>query len=206
MLFNILALISLLIILMMLRRLVEVVPSLIACLFRWKESINLETSVQLSISRNFLALTMFIPFCLVIWRFELYRPAFLNEFTDDSSLGITIGVFSAFALLRKALEFVFRPKKSGGKTFGTACRSSRTFLSVLTIILMAMGGVMTFVDATPASITSAMLWVSAYIYLMFILRKFQILISSASFFAAFLYLCALEIVPTGAIIASAIIF
>jgi hypothetical protein len=32
------------------------------------------------------------------------------------------------------------------------------------------------------------------------------LISSASFFAAFLYLCALEFIPTGAIIASAIVF
>jgi hypothetical protein len=60
---------------------------------------------------------------------------------------------------------------------------------------------------TPADVVkSAMLWISACIYLIFILRKTQILISSASFFAAFLYLCALELIPTGALAASAIIF
>ena len=62
MLFNILALISLLIILMMLRKLVGVFPSLVACLVRAKESINLEASAQLSRDRNFIATALVIPF------------------------------------------------------------------------------------------------------------------------------------------------
>ena len=206
MLFNILALISLLIILMMLRMLVEVFPSLMACLIRWKESVNLEASVQLRRARNLLAFSMFIPFCLAVWRFGLYQPDFMNGHTEAAGLGMTIGITLTAVLLRKALEFILRPKKSNSKTYKTACSASRTFFSILTLILLAMGGILTFIGTAEGSISSAMLWVSAVIYLIFILRKFQILISSASFFAAFLYLCALEFIPTGAIIASAIVF
>ena len=113
MLFNVLVLISLLIILMMLRKLVEVFPSLMACLIRGKESINLEASVQLSRNRDFLALAMFIPMCLTIWKFSLYRPAFIYGFSEAAAIGTTIGILIAFVLLRKTLEFLFRPKKSG---------------------------------------------------------------------------------------------
>jgi hypothetical protein len=206
MLFNILALISLLIVLMMLRMLVEVFPSLMACLIRSKESINLEASVQLSRARDFLALSMFIPFCLIVWRFNLYSPAFLESFNDTTGIGVTIGLFLAYVLSRKALEYIFRPKKSNGKLYNIACKASRTFFGLLTLTLLAMGGIMTFAETAAETTTSAMLWVSAAIYLIFLLRKFQILMSSASFFAAFLYLCALEFIPTGAIIASAIVF
>ena len=206
MLFNILALISLLIILMMLRMLVEVFPSLMACIIRSKESINLEASVQLGRARNILALSLFIPFCLTVWRFNLYSPAFMEGYTEAGGLGMTIGIILTYTLLRKALEFMLRPKKNNDKTYRTACKAARTFFSILTLTLLAMGGVMTFAGTPAESITSAMLWVSAAIYLIFILRKVQILMSSSSFFAAFLYLCALEIIPTGAIIASAIVF
>jgi hypothetical protein len=206
MLFNILALISLLIILMMLRRLVEVFPSLMACLFRGKESVNLEASMQLSWNRNLLALSMIIPFCLVVSRFSLYRPAFMNGLSEEAVIGETAGILITYIMIRKVLEFIIRPKKSGEKTYQTASRVSRTFFSLLTLTLLAMGGIMTFVDTPADSIRSAMLWVSAAIYLIFILRKAQILMYSCSFFTAFLYLCALEIIPTGAIIASAIVF
>ena len=206
MLFNILAIISLVIVLMTLRRLVGVFPSLMACLIRWKESVNLEDSVQLSIDRNILALALFIPFCLTAWRFDLYVPAFADGLDETAGLGVIIGIVLLFASVRKTLEFFLRPKKNNGKAYQAACRASRTFFSLLTLALLAMGSVMTFVDVPAETITSAMLWVSAAIYLIFIIRKTQILMSSASFFAAFLYLCALEIIPTGAIIASAIVF
>ena len=206
MLFNSLALVSTLIILIALRRLVGVIPSLIACLFRGKESINLEASVQLSRDRNLVALTMVLPFCLTIWKFGLYAPAFMQDFNENISLLGTIGIFMCFTLVRKALEYILRPKRVSRSTYHTACISSRTFFCILTFILMAVGGTASFIGTPECDIRTAMLWVSASIYLIFALRKFQILASSSSFFAAFLYLCALEIIPTGALVASAIIF
>ena len=206
MLFNILVLISFFIVMSMLRKLVGVFPSLMACLIRSKESINLEASAQLSRYRNFIAFSMVLPFCLIVWDEKLYTPAFMEGFNENFRFCTIFGIFMAYILVRKALEYMLRPRQVNSKTYMTACKAGRTFFSILTLTLLVMAGVMSFIDTPTEVVTDAMLWVSASIYLIYILRKTQILISSASFFAAFLYLCALEIIPTGALVASAIIF
>ena len=206
MLFNILALISFFICLLLLRTFVEVFPSLMACLVRWKESVNLDASVMLSRDRDIMAIAMIMPFCLTAGRFSLYSPLWMGQFGADGRLGITIGIVTAYILLRKGLEHVFRSKKMNPKTYRTACKSSHTFFIILTLVAMAMGGTLSFLKVDPMGIRNAMLWVSAITYALFLLRKTQIFISSCSFFSGFLYLCALEILPTGALVASALIF
>ena len=206
MLFNTLVLISFLICLLLLRRFVGIFPSLIACLVRWKESVNLDASVQLSRDRDIMSLAMIMPFCLTAGRFSLYSPSWFREFGADGRLGLTIGIVIGYILLRKGLEHILRPKKMNKKTYATACKSSHTFFIILTLVLMVMGGIMSFVNTSPMEIKNAMLWVSAATYAFFLLRKTQIFISSCSFFSGFLYLCALEILPTGALVASALIF
>ena len=64
MLFKILALFSTILIIALLKRLVNIFPSLAACMVRWKESLNLEASVKHSLDRDMLAAAMIIPFCL----------------------------------------------------------------------------------------------------------------------------------------------
>ena len=206
MLFNILVLISFFICILPLRRFVGIFPSLMACMVRWKESVNLNASVQLSRDRDVMAMAMAMPFCLTAARFSLYSPSWIAEYGADGRLCITIGIIIGYILLRKGLEHIFRPKKRNPKTYMTACKSSHTFFIILTLLLMAIGGIMSFANASAISIKNAMLWVSAAIYVIFLLRKTQIFTSSCSFFTAFLYLCALEILPTGALVASALIF
>ena len=206
MLFNTLALISFFIVMSMLRKLVGVFPSLMACLIRSKESINLEASAQLSRYRNFIAFSMVLPFCLIVCEEKLYTPAFMEGFNENFRFCAIFGIFLVYVLIRKALEHMLRPRNMNSKIYMTACKAGRTFFSILTLILLAMAGITSFIDTPAEVVTNAMLWISACIYLIYILRKTQILISSASFFAAFLYLCALEIIPTGALVASAIIF
>lgn len=206
MLADVLALISFFIILFLLESLVEIFPSLVACMVRWKESVNLDASVQLGRSRDIIALAMILPFCLVVSKYNLYSMSWMDGIHINGRTGIVIGIFVLYILLRKFMEHVNRPKKMNGKTYRTACKASHTFFSILTLILLCMAGVMSFIDTNAEVIKSAMLWVSATIYLLYIIRKYQIFISSCSFFSGFLYLCALEFIPTGAMVASAIIF
>ena len=206
MLFNTLVLISFFICLLLLRLFVGIFPSLIACLVRWKESVNLDASVQLSRDRDIMSLAMVMPFCLTAGRFHLYTPSWFGQLNGDGKLGLTIGIIIGYILLRKGLEHIFRPKKMNPKTYATGCKASHTFFIILTLLLMTMGSIMSFLDMSPVEIKNAMLWVSAATYALFLLRKTQIFASSCSFFSGFLYLCALEILPTGALVASALIF
>jgi hypothetical protein len=205
MLLNTLALISLIIIIILLKRLVNIYPSLLACMMRWKENVNLEMSVKLSRDRNILAVALVIPFCITAFRFGLYSPSFLEGFNETVGLAITIGVFVAYILLRWILTAICRSKKSRKSAYSTSVAASRTFFIILTLLLMAIGGIMSFIGVDSKTIKDAMIWISGAIYLLFLLRRIQIFASSYNFFTVFLYLCALEIIPTGVLVTSAMI-
>ena len=205
MLFDILALISVLSVIILLKRLLNIFPSLLACIVRWKESINLEASVKHSLDRNMIAIAMIIPFCLVVYRFGLYTPKFMTQLDEAYRLPVTIGVILTYIGLRYIMGHMFRSRKMNPKTQKAAVSSAFTFFTILTLLLIGTGSIMNFMKIAPEVIRSAMLWVSAATYFIFIIRKTQIFASSCSIFAAFLYLCAPEIFPTGALVASALI-
>lgn len=206
MLFDALAILSLIVVLLLLKRLVNVCPSMVACLWRGKECFNLESSVKLALDRDMVALAMIVPFCLLAYRFHLYSPAFLDKFSGNALLGMYFAVFAAYLLIRMVASYLFRPQRLPSKTGTAAAKASFTFFIILTLLLLAVGGVMDVLDVEDSVIRTAMLWISGAIYLLFLLRKTQIFASSCSVFAAFLYLCALEMIPTGILIVSAIVF
>lgn len=206
MLADILALLSIIVVVLLLKRFVNIFPSLMACTIRWKESINLEASVKHSLDRDMLAAAMILPFCLVADGFRLYSPRFMDGLGNNAHLASVIGIFAAYCIIRMLISKMFHPQKMNPKIWKTAGRSSFTFFIILTLVLLAMGGIMRFAGIDPLFTRNAMLCVSAFIYALFLLRKFQIFIFGGSFFTGFLYLCALEIIPTGVLVASAVFF
>lgn len=206
MLFDTLALLSFFICMLLMKRLVNVFPSLVACLWRGKECFNLESSVKLARDRNIIALALIVPFCLVAFRYRLYEPTFIRNFAYDALMGIYFGIFFLYLLLRSVVSVLLHPKSIPQKTYSVSVKASFTFFAVLTLILLAIAGVSDVFDVKEQLAGTAMLWVSVVIYILFLIRKFQIFVSSCSVFAAFLYLCALEIIPTGILVVSAMIF
>ena len=205
MLLNILTIISVLTAMLLLNSIVSIFPSLAACMTRAKECFNLEASVKLSRDRDLLAWAMILPFCLVTYRFNLFGTGFMDGINEDVRLASIVGLFSLYILFRDAAFRLFRPQRISKRAYMTAGNAAHTFFIILTLILLATGGVMAVTGADEHVIKTAMLWISAGIYLLFILRKLEIFISSCSVFTAFLYLCALEIIPTGTLVISAII-
>ena len=206
MLVNVLALLSLLAMMLILRHFVEIFPSLLASLIRWKEIVNFENITTWARYRNWTAMILFLPFCIIVQEFGLYRPHFMADFNETFSLLTIIGIFLAYLLMRYAMLRLFKGKKMPAKTWQTANRSVYNFFILLTLLLLAEGSVATFFGANPLSIKKMLLWSSVAIYLIAMLRKVQILSANCHFLSAILYLCALEILPTGALVASAIIF
>ena len=206
MLFDLLALFAFLVVLLLLRRLLNIFPSLLACLIRGKESLNLEASVKLSRDRDALALAMIVPFCLVAYRYGLYSPGFLDGFSGNALIGIYFGVFAVYVLLRLLMSWLFRPQRIQRKVYSAAVKASSSFFIIGTLLLLATGGLLDLFNVPETDVRSAMLWVSALIYAVFLLRKTQIFSTTCSVFVAFLYLCALEMIPTGILVVSAIIF
>ena len=206
MLFNLLVLSAFAVVLLLLRRMVNILPSLLACLIRGKENLNLEASVKLSRDRNLMAMAMALPFCLTAFHYRLYNPGWLEGMPENSVLGVYFAVFITYGLLRLVVKSLFRPQKMPKNIYNTAYKAAFNFFIIGTILLLAVAAVSSVLDLPETDARSAMLWVSALIYTLFLLRKTQIFSTSCSVFAGFLYLCALEIIPTGILLVSAVIF
>ena len=204
--FNALALISVIVVMIFLKTIVEILPSVLACLIRWKENINIEASVRLSRDRDFSAIAMLIPFCLTIFRFRIYNPDFISNLPDSPRLWAIIGIFSAYLLIRKAATLMVHPRRMPQKTLSATEKSANTYFILLTLILLLVDSTCSFFDATQNAIRLTSLWLSSLIYGLYLIRKLQIFASSCSLFTAFLYLCALEILPTGILVISDVIF
>ena len=204
--FDALALISIIFTMFLLKTIVEILPSVVACLIRWKENINIESSVRLSRDRDFSAIAMLLPFCLLAFRFRVYNPSFIANLPDSSRLWAVIGVFAAYLIARKTTSMLVHPRRVPQKTLAAAEKSANTFFIFLTLILLLVGSVCSFFDASLNAIRVTSVWLSALIYGVYLARKLQIFASSCSIFTAFLYLCALEILPTGILVVSDIIF
>ena len=61
-----------------LKSLLKITPSLLDCATRWKGNLDLEDSIQLCRSRNWIAAILFVPFCLLVYYNGLYSPEFLQ--------------------------------------------------------------------------------------------------------------------------------
>ena len=201
-----LAIISILIMITLLRKLVGVFPSIMACLFRWKESVNIEASAKLSRDRNVIAAAMILPFCLICSEYRLFSPAATEAIGRNGNIGITVAIMTAYILSRLLAEKLFRPHKMNLKVYATGNKAAYSFFIMLTLSLLAIGGIADIAHIPTDNAKYAMLWVSAIIYSIFVIRKTQIFTSSCSVFTAILYLCALEFIPTGTLVVSALIF
>lgn len=203
---NILALFSLAAILPLLRRLVELTPPLIGCMVRGKENINLENSISLARSRDLIALTMILPFCLTIHRFSIYSPDFIDKMAESWRLPAVIGVFFSYILLRRIAITAVRPKRKIERIYAPAIKSVYNFFIITTLAVLTEGSLLNFMGIRTEIIQNVIIWTLLTVYLLFLIRKLQIFASSCSIITAFLYLCALELFPTGAVVASALIF
>jgi hypothetical protein len=206
MLFNILALISLLFVIIILKRFASILPVVTSCVFRWKENINIDTSLRLRTERDLTAASMLLPFCLLSAKLKLYSPDFVTGMSENAVLGITSGVFIGYILMRAALIAAIRPKRMPSGIYHAATSTEHTFFILLTCSLLITVGITSLLDASSEVTRHAMFWISGAIYMIFLIRKMQIFTSCCNLFVSFLYLCALEILPTGVLIASAVIF
>ena len=204
--FNALALISVIAIMMLLKTIVGIFPSILASIIRWKENINIESSVRLSRDRDLSSFAMAVPFCLLVYRFRIYNPGFIANLPDTARLWAILGVFAGYILFRKGAVMLARPHRIPQKTYQAGEKSANTFFIFLTLTLLLVASAATFFGAQPEAVRAACIWLSALIYGLYLIRKVQIFMSSCSLFAAFLYLCALEILPTGILVVSDIIF
>ena len=204
MLMGILVTVFVILALLEIRNFLHVFPFLWDSVFRARGSVALENNVRVARERNQQVFILMIPAILFTYRYRLYDARFLQSLEGNWRLAAVAGVFMAYFLLRFLLYLILKPKRRTDH-YRMAHRAGFTFFILLLLPAIAGVTILYFFRANDFIIRSFLYILAALTYLMFLVRKSQILSLSCNPLLTFLYLCGLEILPTGALIASAVL-
>ena len=201
-----LVILAVLVFILQLRRLLRISPFLFEGMFRSKKLLDLEDGVRLIRDRNTLALNSVLIMVLVSSRYGLYAPSFMEDYPGGIRTLLTLGIFILFLLFRHLMIIGMSRYKLEGELYQLNNRIANDYLILLTIFVMAVAGVLSVFHVSPDVVRTVLYYVIAAVYTLFILMRSQILSSSCAQLPAILYLCILEILPAGLLVASEILF
>lgn len=206
--------VAVLLVLLRIGDLQNIATMLPASFIRWKECISLYNAVSMNRSKNRVARAMILPFILICARFDLFPPAagWARELGGTPAADpfittlITAGVFAAYLILRELCVLCFKGRSVEKSRMSCARNCVYTFFISAVILLFAASGICSLLSVSQSVTRNVALAVLAFAYGICILRKTQIFTYYSGYLAGILYLCTLEILPTGLLIVSGFLF
>ena len=195
--------VSVLLFLLVLRSFLSVLPYLSDSIRRARGSAALENSVRVSRDRNLVAVVFVIPAILLMFRYRLYDPSFVADLEPDLRLGLIGAVFVGYLVLRFLLYLWARPRRRYDN-YQLAYRAGYTFFILLMLLALVTVGILYVLKVPDLIVRTFLLAESGFVYLVYLLRRGQILSLSCNPLTTFLYLCGLELLPTAALVLSAV--
>ena len=196
---------SVALVLIYLKDIIRLLPSLLYALDRKKGSESLEYNVSTARMRNTVARIYTLPFCLAADRYAIYRPDFWEAIPAGWSSAATFGTLLAYYLLRCLCYTVIRPKKLNGDGAAALRHSLYNYFIVLTSVAVPLVGILPQFGLPDATTGRVLLAATGLAFAASLVRAWQILRSRHSALPTFLYLCGLEILPAAAVAVSAVI-
>ena len=182
----------------------QLLPFIADSLMRARGSAALENSVRVSRDRNIVALVMMLPGFLLAFRYRLYDPSFIAAHTGDTRLWLIGACFTGYLLLRLFIYLLLKPRRRY-ENYQVAHHASYTFFIILVLLALLTAGIMSLFKVQDSVMRMVLYVETAAVYLVFLIRRTQILSLSCNHFRTFLYLCALELFPSAALILSAVL-
>lgn len=178
--------------------------TILACMTRPKMAIEMEHNLQLSRTRGITFLVLFLPFLLVCSRYRLLDPEIFNGAEGGLYLLELCGTFAAYFLLKYLISILIQPSRLDTDSRAALRRSHYNFLCIISILFLLTTGILAVFGNVSARLP---FYIEAgVIYVVQLSCVAQILRYSCSSLSTILYLCALELLPTSALIVSMLIF
>ena len=199
-------LLSLIAALAYMRTFLSVLPNILACIFRSKECINLEDSVSLARERNIIYCILLPTAAIFVSYHNLLCLDFLEPLGPEMRLAAVCGLLLGYAGLRTVLTLCMSPRGLNDKIRTAWSHSFRNFTILDILFCLACGGILNLLGFPAETVRFASLGITAACYFLFLIRKMQIFASVRSLFSSILYLCGLEILPSGLLVAAGFVF
>jgi len=182
-------------------------PMLQGCLVRSRGNITMEHSVRQARVRNNCALVCLLAFCLLASRFA--GEDFGGGVDALWRTPLIIGGVCAYLILRRIIYKIIMatnpPVRNDTETRLAIHSALYNYFIVAVFAMLTAFGVMSLFSIEDAIKSYVLLGIFALFLLLALLRISQILSANCSGLRMFLYLCALELLPLGALVATALI-
>lgn len=187
------------------RKAIDILPQTAGCLLRWKENLNLEFNVRSSRERNRMAAILYPTACVIIYRYGLADTVSADRIHPAAMLAAIAGAIAVFLAIRLLLFRIMRPSGANTRLWDTSRRALYTYFIPAVILSVLTSGIMELAGSADGMITDTVAYVSAGIWIIFLIRQLQIFRNFCSLFSAILYLCTLEILPMAILVTAAIL-
>ncbi len=189
-----------------LRRNLRIVPYLLEGLFRSKKLLDLEEGVRLIRDRNSLSVNAVLILVLVSSRYGLFRPSYMDGFCPGMQTLLILVAFILILLFRHLMIVGMSRYMLEGELYQLNNRIANDYVIVMAYTVLLMVGLLSLFGISAETIRTVSYYAIAVIYGLFLLRRSQILSGSCAQLPAILYLCILEILPAGLLVATEILF
>lgn len=200
--FAVLAVVFTILFILELRSFQKISPFIFGCIWRWKYNLELEDSLQLSRSRDRIALILAGPICMLAYSYSLYDPDIIQKFSPAARLGLVSAALLLQLPARAFLNWQFLSHGSRSKAFQAANGAFYNYSILLFFLVFFLGAVTNAVTGSMDTTRNVLTWAIAVSYALYVIRKGQIFASACNPFVTFLYLCGLELLPTAILVLS----
>jgi hypothetical protein len=146
---------------------------------------------------------LFLPFCCTLSWLDVNPLEILRPFSlSVRCLGIIL-LLALYGFLRFVMARYFGPKSMNTRLLKVVNYSFYTFFVLLCFFLLCGCVIFLPFPFLRAVLCDSVQWAIFLFYLLFLIRKTQILLSFNSLFKTILYLCALEFLPGAALLSAA---
>ena len=198
--------ISVLALLPVLTQFVNLFPRLCDSLVRTSVCVRIEDSRRVQRSRDLVFLLGFPAVITLVWQNCLYSPQWLTGLQAPLRLTAVAGVTAGYALMRCGIAHAMPMNKFSPKIREAAVGCPKNFWITLLPLLLLCGLACELCDIPQNACKIITFCLSGALYLLFLIRRFQIFAMESNYLTAILYLCALEILPTAILMTSALVF
>ena len=184
---------------------VTLIPRLAGSLINVKENIHIEDSASIHRMRNTIFYIFIVPVGISAARLALYHsPHFLEMTSPGIICLVSIAATGVYILLRRLLIALLAATRDGKTIRRLAGVFPNYFIVAGTLAWISF--LICSIFGAPEGIQAAVIYREVIIIsCLMIIRQWQILSGNCNYLRTFLYLCALEIVPS-AYVAAIMIF
>lgn len=187
------------------RKAIDILPQTAGCMLRWKENLNLEFNVRSSRERNRMAAILYPTACVMIYRYGIAATDAAAMIHPAAMLAAIAGAIALFLALRMILFRLMKPSGTSSRLWDTSRRALYTYFIPAAVLSIVSSGIMEIAGAGKEAIGTAVIYITAFVWIIFLARQLQIFRNSCSLFSAILYLCTLEILPMAFLVTAAIL-